>query len=265
MKISIVTPVLNDTRVARALDSIIAQQHEHEVELIVIDGGSRDDTLDVLEAYRDRITVMVSEPDGGIYHAMNKGIGKATGEVIGILNADDRYSDVFVLRDVMEIFGDEKVDACYGDSVHMTETGRIIRRQRTGLSRRWAWRLGWMPTHPAFFLRKRVYDRFGPFELGFRIAADYELMLRVVLKHGIETRCLRRVLVNMAPGGFANRSMATVLKAALEVSRAWQCNGLGYGNGLLAAAMKLARKPAQFVPFPPSRSFLAKKGQSSDS
>ena len=247
MKISIITPVLNDTRVARALDSILAQRHAHEVELIVIDGGSTDGTLDVLETYRDRLAVMVSEPDDGIYDAMNKGVSKASGEVVGILNADDQYLDAFVIRDVMDTFSDKEVDACYGDTIHRNRAGKIVRRQRTGPCRLWAWRFGWVPTHPAFFLRKRVYDRFGAFDTRFRIAADYELMLRMICIHSIEARCLPRVLVDMAPGGFANQSLAVVLKAALEVARAWQYNGLGYGNGFLAATLKLARKPLQFV------------------
>ena len=210
MRLSIVTPVLNDERVSRALDSILAQVHQHELELIVIDGGSTDGTLGVLEQYREHIAVLVSEPDRGIFYAMNKGVDKTTGEVVAILNADDQYRDAFVVRDVLDVFGDPNVDACYGDTVHVNQAGRIVRRQRTGPHRRWAWYLGWMPMHPAIFLRKRVYDRFGSFDLQFRIAADYELMLRVVFRHGIEARCLPRVLVNMAPGGYSNRSVTTV-------------------------------------------------------
>ena len=108
MKLSIITPVLNEPRVVRALDSIISQQHEHEVELIVVDGGSTDGTLDMLETRRNRIAVLVSKPDDGIYDGMNKGIGMATGDVIGILNADDQYSDPFVIRDVLQVFSDIK-------------------------------------------------------------------------------------------------------------------------------------------------------------
>ena len=108
MKVSITIPVFNDVRVGRALDSILSQQHEHELELLVVDAGSTDGTLEVLERYRKRIAVLVSEPDKGIYDGMNKGIGLATGDVVGILNADDRYSDPLVLRDVMDAFSRER-------------------------------------------------------------------------------------------------------------------------------------------------------------
>ncbi len=120
MKISIVTPVLNDTRVVCAVDSILSQSH-HQLELIVVDGGSTDGTLEILEGYRGHITTLISEPDNGIYDAMNKGIRHATGDVVGILNADDRYADPFVLRDAVAVFADEETDACYGDLIYVDD------------------------------------------------------------------------------------------------------------------------------------------------
>ena len=130
MKISIVTPVLDDVRVAGALDSILSQNHEHQLEIIVVDGGSTDGTLEVLEGYRDRVTTLISEPDSGMYDAMNKGIRQATGDVVGILNADDQYADGDVIRDVMDAFADEETDACYGDLIFVRdgEAGIILGR-----------------------------------------------------------------------------------------------------------------------------------------
>ncbi len=125
------TPVLNDLSVGRALGSILSQRHRHEAELIVIDGGSTDGTLDLLKRYEDRIAVLVSEPDDGIYDAMNKGIGRATGGVVGVLCADDRYSDPFVFRDVLAAFGDEAVDACYGHLAYTDGTDRVVRHWRS--------------------------------------------------------------------------------------------------------------------------------------
>ena len=238
MKISITIPVLNDLRVGRALDSVLSQQHEHELELIVIDAGSTDGTLEVLERYRKRIAVLVSEPDRGIYDGMNKGVGLATGDVVGILNADDRYSDPLVLRDVMDAFSREDVDACYGDLVYANEADEVVRYWKGGDRRNW--RLGWMPPHPTFFVRRRVYERYGAFDLRYPISADYELMLRLMLKHGVEVRYLARVLVDMAPGGNSGGSLSTIMKANLEVARAWRKNGLR--GGVLAPVLKPTRK-----------------------
>ena len=147
MKISIAIPVLNDVRVGRALDSVLSQQHEHELEVIVVDAGSTDGTLEVVERYRGRIAVLVSEPDRGIYDGMNKGIGLATGDVVGILNADDRYSDPLVLRDVMDAFSSEDIDACYGDLVYTNEAGKMVRYWKAGGPREVAPRLDAPSSH----------------------------------------------------------------------------------------------------------------------
>ena len=245
MKISIVTPVFNDKRVTRALNSIVAQRHGHDLELIVVDGGSTDGTLDALEAYRSNISVLISEPDKGIYDGMNKGIRLATGDVIGILNADDHYHDTTVLSDVAEAFRDDDTDAVYGDLVYVDETGRVSRYWKAGAAMPRKWRLGWMPPHPTFFVRRRVYERHGLFDLDFPIAADYELMLRLMVRHRIATTYVNRVLVNMAPGGTSNASLANVVKANLEVARAWRRNGLR--GGLAVPFLKPARKIFQFL------------------
>ena len=246
MKTSIVVPVLNDVRVGRALNSVLSQQHEHELELIVIDAGSTDGTLEMLERYRERIAVLVSEPDRGIYDGMNKGIALATGDVVGILNADDRYSDPLVLRDVMDALNRQEVDACYGDLVYTNEAGEVVRYWRSEDNGRW--RLGWMPPHPTFFVRRRVYERYGAFDLRYPISADYELMLRLMLRHRIEIKYLDRVLVQMAPGGNSGGSISTIVKANLEVARAWRDNGLR--GGTLASVLKPARKMFQLVSRP---------------
>ena len=246
MRISIVLPVFNDVRVGSALESILSQQHGHEVEIIVVDAGSTDGTLAVLEAYRDRITVLISEPDEGIYDGMNKGIRRATGEVVGVLNADDRYNDPLVLRDVADIFGrDADVDACYGDQVYLSKSGRIVRYWKAGDSRKARWRLGWMPPHPTFFVRRRVYERYGIFDLRYPIAADYELMLRLMLKHKIATRYLGRVVMNMEPGGNSTKNIKRIIKANLEVGRA--CWDHGLWDMLLVPVLKPARKVFQFI------------------
>lgn len=251
MKISIVTPVFNDRRVARALDSILAQQHEHDLELIVIDAGSTDGTLDILDTYKDRISVLVNEPDEGIYDGMNKGIRKATGDVVGILNADDYYSDPFVLRDVQNAFHHEDTDVCYGDLVYTNDAGDVVRYWKAGETRRMKWYAGWMPPHPTVFVRRRVYERYGTFDLRYAIAADYELLLRFLWKHHLKVNYVKRVLVHMAPGGTSTRSVSAIIQANIEVARACWHNAM-YG-GILVPLLKPAQKILQFIRRPPQK------------
>ena len=245
MKISIITPVFNDVRVGRALDSILSQRHEHDLELIVVDAASTDGTMEVLERYRDSITTLISEPDNGIYDGMNKGIRHATGDVVGILNADDRYSDETVLRDVAEVFADDAADACYGNLVYVNHNDEIERYWKTGdvSLRKWYW--GWMPPHPTFFVRRSIYDEYGGFNLEFPIAADYELMLRLFVRLRISVRYLDRVLVRMALGGASNGSISNIIRANSEVARAWRSNGLR--GGFLVPFLKPASKIFQYV------------------
>ena len=245
MRISIVTPVFNDPRVARALDSILSQRHEHELELIVVDAGSTDDTMEILEGYRDSITTLISEPDDGIYDGMNKGIRLATGDVVGILNADDRYADEFVLRDVLGTFSDSDTDACYGNLVYVNDNDEIVRYWKSGGHSAGKWRWGWMPPHPTFFVRRGIYERYGVFDLGFPIAADYELMLRLLFKERVRVEYLDRVLIRMALGGASNGSISNIIKANQEVARAWRRNDLG--GGFLVPLLKPASKVLQFV------------------
>lgn len=245
MKISIVVPVFNDVRVKRALESILAQQHDHELEIIVVDAGSTDGTFGILDAYRERLSVLISEPDEGVYDGMNKGIQLATGDIVGILNADDQYNDSLVIRDVAAVFGSEGVEVCYGNQIFTTRAGRVIRYWKAGCFRRAKWYFGWMPPHPTFFVRRRVYERYGAFDLQYPIAADYELMLRFLFKHRTSVKYLNRVMVNMAPGGLSNRSISAVVKANIEVARAWKNNNLQ--GGLFVPLLKPASKVFQYM------------------
>lgn len=245
MKLSIITPVFNDPRVSRALDSILSQQHEEDLELIIIDGGSRKPVLDIFHRYRNQISVLVSEPDKGIYDAMNKGIGLATGEVIGILNADDRYFDPLVLSDIAEAFRDSKIDACYGDLIYVDGQDNIVRYWKSGDYKSLKYYFGWMPPHPTFFVRNSLYERYGCFDLKYPIAADYELMLRFILKNNVSLKYIPRVLVKMSLGGNSNRSLRNIVKANIEVWQAWKNNDRSYGY--LVPFLKPAQKVSQFV------------------
>ena len=251
MKLSIVTPVLNDLRVGLALDSILSQQLNAELELIVIDGGSTDGTLNLLQEYSAHISVLVSEPDQGIYDAMNKGIALATGDVIGILNADDRYYDNLVLNDVLQVFNDPEIDACYGDGIYVDGQDRVVRYYKSGAFRPAKFYLGWMPLHPTCFIRKSVYDRCGAFDLRYSIAADYDLLLRLILKDKISMQCLDRLLLRIAIGGHSNKSLINRLKGNIEVFQAWRNSNIHFGYfGYIVPFLKPAQKIFQFVQRP---------------
>lgn len=251
MKTSIITPVYNEPRVKRALDSIYKQRHSHEIEVIVIDAGSTDETLALLEPYKDKIDIFVSERDRGIYDGMNKGIEHASGDVIGILNADDCYSDENVLCDVLNAFmRNSEIDVCYGDIVILDDNARVRRYWRSGPHRRFKWYLGWRPPHPSFFVRKRAYQLYGCFNLDFPIASDYEFQLRLLVKNEIRYLYLDRTLVYMAPGGTSNRSIYNVIKANIEARRAWKHNQLPCGT--FVSILKPLRQIRQFFRTPPS-------------
>jgi len=244
MKISIITVVYNrrDT-IAEALRSLRAQTYR-EIEHIVIDGGSRDGTLDVLRAEADEATILVSEPDDGIYDALNKGLERATGEIVGVLHSDDVLAHERVLATVAEAFGDVP-DAVYGDLdyVRRDDISRILRRWRSGAFTPGRLRAGWMPPHPALFLRRGVIERLGGYDTSFRIAGDYDAILRYFSTDGFRAAYIPEVLVRMRVGGESNRSLGRLLRKSREDYRALRRNEVG---GLATLVFKNARKTGQF-------------------
>jgi glycosyltransferase involved in cell wall biosynthesis len=227
MKISIVTATFNSAAtVADTLECISRQDHPH-IEHIIVDGGSKDDTLGIVRRF-PHVARVVSGKDKGIYDAMNKGIGLATGDVIGILNSDDIYTDEKVLSLVAEAFADPSVMTVYADLqyVYPDDLSRIQRTWKTGRFRKRNFYYGWMPPHPTFFVRREVYDRAGLFNLELRSAADYELMLRILLKLGMSAHYIPKVIVKMRAGGMSNASLFNRVRANKEDRMAWKINGL---------------------------------------
>lgn len=225
--VSIITAAFNCAATIRGcIESVLGQSQP--AEHIIVDGGSTEGTLRILEEYRSRIARIVSEQDWGVYDAMNKGIALATGDVIGILNADDVYAHRDVLTKVARVFEDERVDSCYGDLVYISsiDPDRVVRYWRAGPYDVRRFYRGWMPPHPTFFARRSVYERYGAFRLGNGSAADYELMLRFLLKHGISAAYIPEVLVKMRSGGISNVSLGKRLKANRMDRHAWRVNGL---------------------------------------
>ena len=199
-----------------------------DVEHILIDGASTDGTLNILKACEGQLAHVISEKDGGMYDAINKGIGLATGDVIGILNADDFYLSKDVLSKVVDAFSCEDVDAVYGDLVYVDrqDTEKVVRAWQSGEYKQRKFYHGWMPPHPTFFVRRKMYKDHGLFNTELGSAADYELMLRMLLKHGIRAKYIPEVLVKMRSGGMSNQSLLKRLKANCMDRKAWTINDL---------------------------------------
>jgi glycosyltransferase len=244
--ISVVTVVRNGA--ATILDCLVSvAAQSHPAEQIVIDGASTDGTAELVRGFRPPVARLVSEPDGGIYEAMNKGIALAAGEVIGTLNADDLYADARVLGEVAAAFDDPAVDLTYGDLeyVDRADPSRVVRRWHAGVLGPQSFLRGWMPPHPTVFVRRRVYERFGVFAPALGTAADYELLLRLLLRHRVRAAYLPRVLVRMRRGGASNYSLGARLRAHRMDRRAWEVNGLRPRPWTLP--LKPLRKIGQFL------------------
>ncbi|WP_127128458.1 glycosyltransferase family 2 protein [Pseudoflavitalea rhizosphaerae] len=227
MTISIITATYNSAATVRDTLECIASQDYAQVEHIIVDGLSKDNTLNIVSEF-PHVKKVVSEKDKGIYDAMNKGVSLASGEVIGILNSDDFYCHPQVLTNVMKAFADPSIDAAYGDLhyVQQQDTQKIVRRWKAGRFSPNSFYYGWMPPHPAFFVRRKVYEQAGLFNISLRSAADYELMLRVLVKHKMKAVYLPEVLVKMRAGGVSNATLRNRLRANKEDRRAWEINQL---------------------------------------
>jgi glycosyltransferase len=246
MKISIVTATFNSAAtVADTLRSIRDQIHP-EVEHVIVDGGSTDGTLGIVKEF-PHVAKVITGKDDGIYDAMNKGIISAGGEVIGILNSDDVYTDDTVLAEIASAFTDKAVMTVYADLqyVHPGDLNRVQRTWKTGVFRKRKFYFGWMPPHPTFFVRRSVYEQAGLFNLALRSAADYEMMLRILLKLGMTAYYIPRVLVKMRAGGISNASLFNRLRANREDRLAWKLNGLR--PYFFTLYLKPLRKIHQFI------------------
>ena len=231
MRISVITATYNSGRtIGDTLESVLRQTYS-DVELIVVDGASRDDTMDVVRRYEPRFGGRMhwtSEPDRGIYDAMNKGIARATGDVIGILNSDDFYTSDTVLERVAEAMAGGDVDAVYGD-IHYVRDGdlhKCVRYYSSRPFRRGLMRLGFMPAHPSFYCRREVYERCGTFDTTYRVAADFENLLRLIYVNRIRTRYLPVDFVTMRTGGASTSGLSSHRQIMRDHLRALRSNGV---------------------------------------
>ena len=227
MKLSIITATYNSERTLRDTMESILNQTFQDFEYIIVDGASKDATLDIIREFEPRFQGKMrylSEPDKGIYDAMNKGFAMATGDVIGILNSDDFFTSDDVLQAVVEGFAGEYVDAVYAD-IHFVGTDdltKCVRYYSSSVFRPWMMRFGMIPAHPSFYCRKAVYDQYGSFDTTYRIAADFEILLRLIFIHRIRTRYVKKDFVTMRLGGASTTgygSWSLIMKEHLQIMK----------------------------------------------
>lgn len=229
MKVSIITVVYNNDRTLKyAIESVLAQTYPN-IEYIIIDGGSTDGTVDLIKSYGKRITSWISERDKGLYDAMNKGIKIATGDIIGILNSDDLYQDNEVITDVVAAFNNSiQPDIVYGNLVYVKadDTTKVVRNWKSSEYYDRYFENGNVPPHPSLFLKAGVYKAAGLFNLNYRLAADYEFMLRVFKKCQCKSVYMNRLMVRMRLGGATNKSIKNIINGNKEILNAWTENAI---------------------------------------
>ncbi|HJY14177.1 MAG TPA: glycosyltransferase family 2 protein [Flavobacterium sp.] len=220
MKVSIITVCWNSEKYLKSAIQSILDQTYSNIEYIIVDGGSTDDTLNIIKEYEPLFNGRmrwITEKDKGIYDAMNKGIAMTSGDVVGLLNSDDIYISKNVVENVANCFLENNIDSLFSDLYYVKEddTNKIVRKWKTGKRNRFS--EGWHPAHPTFFVRKQVYDTYGVFDLKYRIAADFELMLRFLEKYNISSYYLKEYILKMRLGGESNRSFSNIKKGNREI------------------------------------------------
>jgi len=228
MKVSIITATYNSEAFLEQTILSVLQQTYPNIEYIIVDGGSTDGTLEIINKHKSKLSHFISEKDDGIYHALNKGIALATGDVIGFLHSDDFYISDTVIEHIVNAFATKNTDAVYANLyfIDKNNTEKITRKWQSGDYSPNSFVNGWMPPHPTLFIKKEVYKIFGAFNLEFKTSADYELMLRFIHKHQIKLAYLNEFIIKMRIGGQSTASVNNRVKANLEDRKAWEVNGL---------------------------------------
>ena len=248
MKISIITSCYNrEATIRGAIESVLGQDYPN-IEYIIVDGASKDNSLQVINEYKDRITKIISEPDRGMYEAINKGIRMATGDAIGILNSDDFFTTNDILQQVSDAFeANKELDAVYGD-VHFVNPDNLekcVRYYSSKVFRRELMKLGFMPAHPSFYLKKERFEQFGLYKMDYKIAADFEFLLRVIYKEGIRTQYLPLDMVTMRTGGASTSGFESHKRIMKEHLRAFRENGIS--NNVFMLSLRYPYKVWELV------------------
>lgn len=249
MKVSIITATYNSaTTIAACMDSVLNQSYT-DIEYIIMDGGSEDDTVKfITEAAKLNPNVIFkSEPDKGIYDALNKGIARATGTIIGFVHSDDFLADTDVISSIVETFKTEHADGVYGNLhyVAFDNTDKIIRNWISKPYKKKLLKKGWMPAHPSLFLKKEIYDTYGLFNMNYKIAADYDFILRVFQQKNLKFSYLEKTIIKMRVGGASNKSLKNIVQKTKEDFKAIKHNKIG---GFGTVLLKNITKIKQFIP-----------------
>jgi len=247
MKVSIITAVYNrESTIADCLASVHLQTHP-QLEHVIVDGSSKDSTMQIISQSPHREGSVVSEPDKGIYNAINKGIQRATGDIVGLLHADDLFDNERVIADVVALFEKTGADALYGDLeyVSASNTQQVVRYWKSGEFTKGIMTRGWMPPHPTVFVRRSLFETLGFYREDMRIAADYEWLLRWIHFGGVKPVYLPKVITRMRVGGASNKSIKNVMKKTSEDLKAWNLNGNIF-QGVAAVGLKNVSKIGQF-------------------
>lgn len=254
MKVSVITVVRNNAETIEETIRSVAAQDYRGIEHIIVDGCSTDGTTDVIKRHLATVTTYISEPDKGIYDAMNKGIRLATGDVVGFLNADDVYVHSGVIARVVEVIQGASAEACYADLVYVSpdDPKRVVRYWKSRPYEDGLFENGWMPAHPTFFANRAVYERLGGFDLAFKRQADFELTMRFLAVHKIPSVYIPELLVRMRTGGLSNNSLSGIWKGNIEAYRACKKHNLPITP--LFIARKLISRLPQFFTRPRIRS-----------
>lgn len=238
MKISIITATYNSALTIKdTIDSVIAQNYP-DIEHIIVDGVSKDNTLDIVKSYGDKIAKIISEPDKGIYDAMNKGIQAATGDIVGILNSDDFFTSEDVIATVAKTFEKNNIDALYGD-VHFVNPDNLkksVRYYSSAIFRPALFRYGFMPAHPSFYMKKECYEKFGLYSLDYKIASDYDLLIRYLYKEKINYKYVKKDFVTMRTGGVSTENFQSRVTLNKEIVRA--CKKYGIYTNIFLLSLK---------------------------
>lgn len=245
IKVSIVTICFNNASVIEATLLSVLQQSYANIEYLVVDGGSTDGTLELVERYRGQIARILYGPDKGLYDAINKGLRAATGEVVGLIHGGDRLYDKDTIARIVALFARKQPDVIYGHSVMVDKQGRAVRINRSPAFRRWRIPLGWMPSHQSIYLRRELLDRLGLYRLELHPGADYEFFLRYFYFHRLRIERLNAYVVRFAIGGRSTRDYRNNIRAQKQHRDCWRTNG--EAPPFYLVPLKLLRKPLQFV------------------
>ena len=248
MKISIITICYNSEQSIESTLQSVANQSYDNIEYIIVDGGSTDETMQIVSNYKEIVSKSISEPDDGLYDAINKGILMATGDYIGLIHSDDFFAYNDAVQDIADkIVENPEIDAVYGDLIYVDQfdVSKTFRMWKSGSYKSGMFLKGWMPPHPTFYAKRELFETYGNYRVDFRFAADYELMLRFIHKYKIRLEYIEKVIVKMRIGGKSNVSVKNRITANREDRRAWKVNGLK--PGVLTLTFKPLSKVLQYL------------------